>query len=342
MKPTLYFLLIILTAVYILSAGSVQAQQPLSRESGFSGYIELLGAYFSTNSQLNTDHKNKRTDSLDKSGERVHKFRPLPLGLISYTFAEVRAQLYLGLLPENVAQGQFQVEAGIRHDLTDGTSLRAAFIPITPIQAETWKDPFVVDLNRQETDIASYGIKLAAENIKGWGLNLKFGWAHATIDDEESGRFLFSQPGSFLTSDDLDNLERDSNTYRFTGEYSHRLAHNVQLKPILRYTRGDAEGDANSFHGLTPQLSLSYFREQLQVVLNAAVNVEWYDDTHPLFDKTRRDLNLSLFAILGYKEPFKLKNFRVDWFNGIFRQNSNIDFYESTSWLTALGIGYEF
>jgi hypothetical protein len=28
--------------------------------------------------------------------------------------------------------------------------------------------------------------------------------------------------------------------------------------PILRYTRGDAEGDANSFHSLTPELSSKY------------------------------------------------------------------------------------
>jgi hypothetical protein len=342
LKIVQYLLLIILTVVCDLFAGSVQAQQPLPQESGFSGYIELLGAYISTNSQLDTDNENKRTDSLDKSGKRVHKFRPFPLGLISYTFADIRTQLYLGLLPENVAQGQFQVEAGIRHDLTDGTSLRAAFIPRTPIQEETWKDPFVVNQNRQETDIASYGMKLAAENIKRWGLSFRFGWVRATVDDEKSGQFLISQPDSFLTLDDIDDLERDSDTYRLTGEYSLRLGQRMRLKPILRYTRRDADGDAMSFHGLAPQLSLSYFHNQLQVALNAAINTEWYDDTHPVFDKTRKDLNLALFAILGYREPFKLKNFRVDWFNGIFRQNSNINFYESTSWLTALGVGYEF
>ena len=342
MKNTPYFLLIILTVVYSLPAGSVQAQQPLPRESGFSGYIELLGAYLSTNSQLNTDHKNKKTDSLDKSGRRVNKIRPLPLGLIRYTFAEARTQLYLGLLPENVAQGQFFVEAGIRHDLTDGTMLRTAFIPVTPIKEETWKDPFVVNQNRKETDISSYGFKLAAENIKGSGLNLKFGWVHATIDDEDSGNFLFSQPNSFLTPDDLDDLRRDSDLYRFTGEYSIRLGQRMRLSPILRYIRADAKGDANSFHGLAPQLSLLYFHDQLQVALNAIVNGEWFDDTHPVFDKTRRDLNLGLFAIFGYRAPFGFKNFRVDWFNGLFRKNSNIDFYESTSWLTALGVGYEF
>ena len=98
------FLLIICVC---LTAGVVFAQESMPTESGFSGYIEILGAYISTNSQLNTDSDNKKTDSLESSGERVNKFRPLPLGLIRYTFAENRTQLFMGVLPENVSQGQF-------------------------------------------------------------------------------------------------------------------------------------------------------------------------------------------------------------------------------------------
>ena len=78
----------------------------MPKESGFSGYVEILGAYISTNSQLNTDSDNRKTDSLDSAGERVGKFRALPIGLVRYTFAEYRTQLFLGVLPENIAQGQ--------------------------------------------------------------------------------------------------------------------------------------------------------------------------------------------------------------------------------------------
>ncbi len=77
----------------------------------------------------------------------------------------------------------------------------------------------------------------------------------------------------------------------------------MRLLTILRYARGDA----NSFHGLAPQLSLQHFGNQLQVALNALVNREWYDKSHPVFNKTRKDYNLGLFAILGYKYPFGWK-----------------------------------
>ncbi len=125
---------IILSIICVcLTAGLTVAQEPMPAESGFSGYIEILGAYISTNSQLNTDSDNKKTDSLDTSGERVNKFRPLPLGLLRYTFADIRTQLFMGVLPENVAQGQFLVEAGARHILSNGTGLRASVIPLTPL-----------------------------------------------------------------------------------------------------------------------------------------------------------------------------------------------------------------
>ena len=334
---------IILSIICVcLTAGLTVAQQPMPTESGFSGYIEILGAYITTNSQLNTDSDNKKTDSLDSSGERVHKFKPLPLGLIRYTFADIRTELFAGVLPENVAQGQFMVEAGARHMLSDGTGLRASVIPLTPIAQKTWEDPFVIGQDRQRTDIDSYGFKLAAETIMGSGLTVKYGWARRSIDDEESGTFLLSQPGSLLTPKDLDDLDRDADFHRLTTEYSFQIGRRMRLTPILRYTRGDADGDANSFHALTPQLSLLYFGNQLQASVNVSAKAEWYDSKHPVFDKTRRDFNPGLFAVLGYKEPFGFENFRIDWFNAFFKSNSNIDFYDSSNFISAVGLGYTF
>jgi len=240
------------------------AQEPMPTEAGFSGYIEVLGALISTNSQLNTDSDNKKTDSPGISGERVNTFRPLPLGLLRYTFAEKRTQLFLGVLPENVAQGQFFVEAGALHILSNGTGLRASAIPQTPLKQKTWQDPFVVGQNRQRTGVDSYGLKLAAETIMGSGLSVRYGWIRQTIDDEKSGTFLLSQPNSFLAAGDLDDLDRDAQFHRISTEYSFRIRPRMRLTPILRYTRGDARGDANSFHALTPQLSLLYFGTQLQ------------------------------------------------------------------------------
>jgi hypothetical protein len=344
-KPTKFnsiFLLITFTVCCCFSARIVQAQKPLPKDSGFSGYIELLGAYISSNSQFNTDNKNERTDSLEKSGKRVDNVKPLPLGLIAYTFAELRTQLFLGVLPETVVQGQFQVEAGVRHDLLDGTSLRASAIPITPFEKETWEDPFVVGQNRKETDITSYGFKLSAENIRASGIGLEYRWKQQKIDKEKSGTFLISQPASPLTPEDLDDLERDSNSHRFSAEYSFELMPRMSLKPILRYTREDAKGSANSFHAFTTHLSFSYSADKWQAFVNGIVKREWYDDTHPVFNKTRRDFNLGMFAIIAYKDPFGLEGFRIDWLNGIFRSNSNIDFYESTNYITALGIAYNF
>jgi hypothetical protein len=337
-----FYRIILIIICVCLSTALAVAQDPMPTESGFSGYIEILGAYISTNSQLNTDSDNEKTDSLDTSGERVNKFKPLPLGLIRYTFADIRTELFVGVLPENVAQGQFWVEAGGRHILSDGTGLRASVIPLTPIVQKTWKDPFVIGQDRERTDIDSFGFKLAAESIMGSGLTVKYGWVRQSIGDEKSGTFLLSQPNSFITPADLDDLDRDAHFHRLTTEYSFSIGRRMRLAPILRYTRGEADGDANSFHGVTPQLSLLYFGNQLQASVNVSAMAEWYDSKNPVFDKTRRDFNPGLFAIMGYKDPFGLKNFRIDWFNAFFKSNSNVDFYESSNFITAVGLGYRF
>ena len=334
--------LLALLVCWFVFPAAVQAQRPLPKESGFSGYIELLGGVFSSDSQLNAESENAKTDSLDGPGERVNKAQVVPLGLVNYTFAEARTQLYLGVLPENVAEGQIQVEVGVRHDLADGTILRVSAVPVTPLEAETWSDPFVIGQDRVKTDIESYGFKLAVENILNSAFSLKLGLAKQKIDDEKSGTFLISQPGSSLTPADLNSLDRDAGFFRLTGEYTHKITPRMHLKPILRYTRSDAEGGAYSFHGLTPQLSFQYFGNRFQTAVNGAVRVEDYDDTHPVFGKTRRDYNIGVFAIIGYRAPFGLKDFRVDWFNGLFKNYSNIDFYESTSLFSFLGLGYIF
>jgi hypothetical protein len=33
---------------------------------------------------------------------------------------------------------------------------------------------------------------------------------------------------------------------------------------------------------------------------------------------------------------------RIDWLNAFFKGNSNIDFYDSSNFVTALGLGYTF
>ncbi len=241
-----------------------------------------------------------------------------------------------------MAEGQILFETGVRHDLADGTILRASVLPVSPLDQETWEDPFVVGQDRDKTDVEAWGLKFVADNIMGSGLNLRTGMISRKINNEKSGEFLFFQPGSLLTSDDLEDLERDSYDYRLTVQYSRRLTPRVRLLQIIRYVRSAADGNANSFHGLAPQLSLQYFTRQLQAALNATFSREWYDDEHPVFGKDRDDYRLGLFAIVGYKDPFGWKNFRIDWIGGASKQNSNIDFFESSTFLTGLGLGYAF
>ena len=326
----------------ILTTGLASAQGPIPRESGFSGYIEVLGAYISTDSQLNTDNENKITQSLDGPGERTGNLRALPLGLIGYTFAEQRTQVFLGALPENVSRGRFQVEVGARHELADGTELRASMVPWTPIEQETWEDPFVVGRGRERTDVSTLGAKFEARRIIDSPWTVKYDWLQNDVDAERSGTFLLSQQARGLRADDLSTLDRDADRHRVSAEYAFKITPKSRLTPIVEYTYADASGDAYSYQALSPKLSYIYFSGSLQASITASFESSWYDGTHPVFDETREETQLGIFAILGYKNPFGFKDFRVDWFSGYFNNSANIDFYDSSSFVTAVGLGYVF
>jgi hypothetical protein len=315
-------------------------ERPL--EHGFSGYVEVLGAYFGTNSQFNTDRDNRRISSLDRSGEWVNDVRPLPLFLVNYTFAADRTRLYAGVQPENMARGQYQVEIGIRHWLQGGTLLSAAVIPVTPIAAQTWEDPFVLEARRRRTDADSWGISLAADRIAGSGIGLGYEFARTDVENENSGRFLLSRPGTELTIADVDDLRRDADVHRVSLDYRRSVSGYFKLKPGVGYTYSRAEGSAMRFHGLQPELTLGYFRGRLSASLNLSYRIADYSDKHPVFGKRRRDHRAGVIFAIGYRRPFGLKNFRIDWFNAAMRTESNIAFYETTALISAVGVGYEF
>jgi hypothetical protein len=311
-------------------------------QQGFSGYVEVLGAYLGNNSQFNTDGGNRRISSLDRSGEWVNEVRPLPLFLANYTFAAERTRLYAGVQPENVGRGQYQMEIGLKHWLEGGTELSAAVIPVTPIAAETWEDPFVVGERRRRTDEDSWGISLAAKGIAGSGIGLGYEFARTDVENENSGRFLLSQPGAGLTIADVDDLRRDADFHRMSLDYSHSVSRYFKLKPGIRYTYSQAEGKAMRFHGLGPELTIGYFRNRLRASVNLSCRIADYTDPHPVFGKRRRDHGAGVILSVGYRQPFGFENFRIDWFSAAMRTESNIAFYEATALISAVGLGYEF
>jgi len=106
--------------------------------------------------------------------------------------------------------------------------------------------------------------------------------------------------------------------------------------------RGDADGDANSFNQFQGKVSFVLPRDQWLFFGNVALKWAEYDESNPIFNKTRDDVTYGMTIGLTYAAPFGWNNFMASAFTSYKKQNSNIKFYDSTKMIVALGLAWQF
>lgn len=312
-------------------------------ESGFSGFLTILGGYANIKSQFSTDGENRETSSLNSSGQTVDTYVVAPLFDLAYAVSDWRTQFYVGLPAENIREGTFfQSEVGVRHWLADGTRLTAALLPWPVIASRTWQDPFVVDEGRKRTDVGAYGLKLEANQILGSRYGLRYQFVRREIDQEDSGQFLRDGPDPALTGGDVDNLRRNASTHQGTASYLYPMTRSLFLRPALRYSYSDASGGANSFQGLRPEIGAFYRTPEFDTSINLSYQRTWYNKDNPIYDEKRDSNDYSVVALFGYMSPFGLERWRADAVAAVSYSDSEINFYDSRVLFVGLGATYTF
>ena len=92
MKKTIFFTIVALIAVFLLSADRASALEPIPEESGFTGFVRpgVGGMRFKTNlvaSFLGFDLSEKEINSLNDSPDSESTFIALIPFSVAYTFA---------------------------------------------------------------------------------------------------------------------------------------------------------------------------------------------------------------------------------------------------------------
>lgn len=328
------------------TAGSFQAhaQSLLAPpETGFSGFLTVLGGYASVKSQFNTDGENRETSSLNSSGQTVNSFVVAPLFELAYAVSDWRTQFYVGLPIENIREGTFfQQEVGVRHWLADGTRLAAAILPMPVIAQRTWQDPFVTDEGRKRTDIDSIGVKLDAERILQSNFGFRYQFVRRTIDKEDSGQFLRDGPDATLTSSDVRNLRRNADIHQATVSYTYSVNRSLFLRPALRYSYADANGGSNSFQAVRPEAGVFYRMDNFDTSLSLIYQHSWFNQDNPIYDEKRDSNDYSAVFLLGYKQPFGIKSLRTDFISAVAYSDSEINFYDTRLLFVGVGATYTF
>ena len=341
MKKSGLVVLVALSVWLIAADDSAIALDPIPQESGFSGFIRPGVGYlnFKTNmvaSFLGFDMSDKKTDSLDDSPDSQSTAIALAPFIVEYTFASTRTQLFLGTDLTDLIRFDYSQQIGVKQGIGNFGILQGGIL-FSGIPAKVWKDPYVVDKNRDDTSRNSTGARLVWDRIFGSQFQLQYTYRNIDISSEKSGEFFG------LTSSERSRLKRDGNSHNAEILYRFKLGEKHWLAPAFTYIYDNRDGGAMKSDAYNFQLTYLYFGDPITLTANGFIGTADYDKQNPVFGKTQDDDNYGLQGTLFYKNPWgwslfgsKPMNFYIS--SAIAKSDSNIDFYDQEAFMATVGI----
>jgi hypothetical protein len=333
-----------LSILFFVGTDLATALEPIPEESGFSGFIRPGIGYldFKSNmvaSFLGYDLSDEQIDSLtDSPDSQSTGIFMIPFSL-EYTFASTRTQLFLGTDLTDLIRFDLSQQAGIKQGIGSLGILQAGIL-FSGIPAKVWKDPYVVNQDREDTNRDSTGARLVWDRIFGSQLQLQYTYRKIDISSEKSGEFLG------LTAAQRQLLERDGD--RHSGEilYRFNIAPRHFLTPAFIYSYNDRDGDAMKNDAYDFQLTYAYFGDPITLTANALIGWADYDDENPIFSKTQDDDRYGIQGTVYYKNPWGWSLFGSNPMNfyigaAFAKTNANIDFYDQQALMTTAGVFFK-
>jgi hypothetical protein len=330
-----------LALTLLLGANPATALDPIPKESGFSGFIRPGVGFINYKSNmvasfLGFDLSDKKTDSLDDSPDSQSSAIALVPFSLEYTFASTRTQLFLGTDLTDLIRFDYTQQFGVKQGIGRLGLLQGGIL-FSGIPAKVWKDPYVVDRNRDETSRTSNGGRLTWDRIFGSQLQARYTYRKIDVSSEKSGDFLG------LSSADKNLLERDGDLHIGEVLYRFNFAKRHTLAPAFIYTKDDRDGDAMNSDVYDFQLTYGYRGDTFSFTGNAFAGWADYDEKNPIYDKKQDDDRFGIQGTIYYKNPWNWSLWGSNPMNfylgaAYSKTDANIDFYDQDAFLTTAGV----
>ncbi|MFA0406691.1 DUF2860 domain-containing protein [Vibrio splendidus] len=309
-----------------LSVAASPAFAKLADEQGFSGEISINTGVASSTSNFNTDADSTISSNTQKASSES-SFLVAPLGSVAYTFGEkLNHQVYTGTARDDVATGTVVLEVGYKYQLESGMTIDASLLP-TIMSGETWANPYAEGVARSKTDETGNAFRLKLSSIAGSAFSLDMAYATKDVDNDDIQE---------------QELKRDANTLYLKGQYRVPLSRTMMLIPSIIYQTRDADGNAESYDQFGGEVSLFGGMGRHQYALTAGYNQRSYDANNSIYDKTRSDDNINLFAAYEYDRFMDWENWSFVSLAGYGTSDSNITFYDESQYIVSVGLNYKF
>ena len=313
-------------------------------ESGFSGYILAGGGYTKTSSNMivgtdTTDLTDSSTGSLFDSPDTKGALTTTVLGKLNYTFASIRTQLFVGQLFTDFIRYDVINTLGVRQETKIAGTIGAGYV-ISGFITRVWQDPYVVNVDRVETDREQAGWRVSWEKI--FNSQLMFQYTQRKVElDEKSGTTQLS-----LSPQDSQLLDRNGDLYELLLSYEWELSEHNSLIPELQYDKVDTYGLAMNAERWGIKLMHSYLKKDIGLLFVTSIsyaNAD-YEAENPIYNKTRKDDRYGLdltYLQFGLFNRYKSQIALVT--NAFyFYENSNINFYDQKIYGINLSLLFRF
>ena len=301
------------------------------------GYVELRSNFVSGNGLGNIG--NPVLESLGARPAKDDASLPVITGELNYTFGG-GWQGFFGTSLEDVVTLDNVMQLGARKDLGAAGVIQAGFL-ISGVPGETWEDPYAEGVSRERTERDSTGFRLQWDRVMDSALELTFSYRDISIDDERSGDGVTSIPCAL---DCRDLLRRDGDHFSFDASYLFRLgaAGNHLVRPQLRYTNDERDGDALAGNAYRLQLSYIYITPRYTISSNIAYGETSRDAVNPIVGvKTDADRFL-IGSTLFYRLPALGDGWQAVAGMLWGRDDSSSRFHDAEAFMVTAGVMYRF
>ena len=338
-----------LSVLVVLTAGvapAAMAIEPIPATAGWRGfvvggvgYLDLQSNLVAGNNLVDIGHPVIQSVSQrPRSDDAVH---PVITGEINYTF-DNRWQVFFGTSLEDAVTLDGVTQLGARKDLGTTGTVQGGFL-FSGIPTQVWEDPYAEGVRRKETDRDSTGARLQWDRVLGSAFELTFSWRDISIDTERSGEGVTS-----VTCDAAcqQQLRRDGDQYQFDVSYLFRLGENRRhlLRPMIRYTIDDREGDAISGDAYRLQLSYVFIGPGAgyTVASNVAYVSSSQDARNPIFGRKTDSDGVALDTTLFYRLPIEGGRWQAVGSLLWGEDDSDVNFNDAEVTSVSLGLMYRF
>jgi hypothetical protein len=327
-----------------LASTVAQAVPLVPEKSGWSGHINLgVGVGTSETNMLDgiasIDLGAKRISSLEDSPDSEDFVIPAVHFEVGYTLADMGTQFYAGNQVADYLsfdlETTLETHFGVRQDLP-GIGTVDFSLAVSSLPTDVWKDPYVVDVDRGDTERTGAGIHIAWDRIFSTPLELVYSAMEIELDDERSGE------GLGLSREDQRLLRREGMAYRLDLNYDWEINERHRLVPGITYLDFNLDGDAMKEDGLGLQLKYLYSVNRWRIVSEVYYQDLEADTRNPIYGKERQMETLGASITTFYSKPFGWKNWAANATLGYQDDDSNIDFYDASFGLVSIGMLYRF